>query len=54
MTKVFLFPTARNNAATGPLLHKLKQAQKVCPFQLIIPEQKAANSPSPEPPPHAA
>lgn len=54
MTKVFLFPTARNNAATAPLLHTLKQAQKASPFELVIPNIKAANNPSPEPPPHAA
>ncbi|WP_155945824.1 MULTISPECIES: hypothetical protein [unclassified Pseudoalteromonas] len=54
MTKVFLFPTARNNAATTPLLHKLKQAQQVSPFHLVIPQLKAANNPYPEPPPTAA
>ncbi|MCQ8881699.1 hypothetical protein NQS96_07805 [Pseudoalteromonas shioyasakiensis] len=54
MTKVFIFPTARNNAATAPLLHKLKQAQKVSPFELVIPNLKAANNPPPEPPPQAA
>ena len=50
MTKVFLFPTARNNAATAPLLYKLKQAQKASPFELVIPNIKAANNPYPEPP----
>lgn len=54
MTKVFLFPTAKNNAATGLLLSKLKQAQKVSPFHLVVPKLKAANNPYPEPPPSAA
>jgi hypothetical protein len=54
MTKVFIFPAARNNAATAPLLHKLKQAQKASPFELVIPNLKAANNPTPEPPPQAA
>lgn len=54
MTKVFLFPTTRTNGATAPVLHQLKQVQKVSPFHLVIPKLKAANNPYPEPPPTAA